>query len=250
MGGERTCISILRHRAARAAFVSDLLSPGARSNLCPSRKTSPDRHGRQAIPEGAYEQRAHRFPTGRACPPRGRDGAGGGKRRRRGRAAAGEGEGRPAAPAGRRRRCRSPPREAGPGPPGDLPGSECGAGPLPLPPPRHRGELRAPGAAALRRQRLVSLRPGRRPVPLDGRLLRALGGGRQRRGRHPRGADPGRRRLGLRHRHPLRLHPQPGDGRRGRQRGSTSGRSTTGPSRAARRATSGSPSATIPRSRR
>ena len=119
--------------------------------------------------------------------------------------------------------------------------------PVPLPPLRDRCELPARGAAAARRQRLLPLCPRRRPVPFRDRLLGPLrGDGHRRRRRPARRADPGRQRLGLGHRHPVRLHPQPGDRRGGRRAARPARPSTT----ARRRATSSSPSARTPRSRR
>ena len=76
--------------------------------------------------------------------------------------------------------------------------------------------------SAVCRHRRLPLRPRRRPVPFRGRLLDPLRGGRP---RPPAGllgrADPDRHRHRLGRRHPLRVHPQPGDRRGDRRRGST-----------------------------
>ena len=64
----------------------------------------------------------------------------------------------------------------------------------------------------------ISLHARRRPVPFRGRLLDPLGRSRRRDRRDPRRAHPGQRRLGVGFRHPLRIHPQPADGRTRRRR--------------------------------
>ena len=88
------------------------------------------------------------------------------------------------------------------------------------PAPALRGafRLRASRAPAPRGRGGISLHARRRPVPFRGRLLDPLGGSRRRDRRDPRRAHPGQRRLGVGFRHPLRVHPQPADGRTHRRR--------------------------------
>ena len=93
---------------------------------------------------------------------------------------------------------------------------------------------------------VLSLHPRRRPVPFRGRLLDPLRGGRlggRRAPRRPHRHQRRRHRLGPRH--PLRIHPQPGD----RRRRSTAS-STCAPSSTASPTTGSSRSARTPRSRR
>ena len=110
--------------------------------------------------------------------------------------------------------------------------------------------VRAPGAAAFPGGDRLSLHPRRRPVPFRDRLLDPLRGGRLGRRGAPRRADLDRQGHRLRHRHPVRIHPQPGDRARGSTPSSTSGRSGTAPAPPGGPATRSSPSAPTPRSRR